>query len=45
MGPELLLLVLTAAAVGAAVGTFTGLVPGIHVNTLAAVLFTSYPAV
>ena len=28
---------------GAAIGTFTGLVPGIHVNTLAAMMLAGYP--
>ncbi len=43
MGPELLVLVIIAAVIGGCVGTFTGLVPGIHVNTVAAVLVASYP--
>lgn len=44
MGPELILLVLLACLAGAAIGTFTGLVPGIHVNTLASVMLLTYPA-
>lgn len=44
MGAEILLLILLMSAAGALLGTFTGLVPGIHVNTLAAVMLTSYPA-
>lgn len=44
MGPELVLLVLLACLAGAAIGTFTGLVPGIHVNTLASILLLAYPA-
>ena len=28
---------------GAAIGTFTGLIPGIHVNTLAAMMLAGYP--
>ena len=35
---------LLLSAAGAGLGTFSGLVPGIHVNTLAAILLASYPA-
>ena len=42
MGPDIILTVLLASSIGAAIGTFTGLVPGIHVNTAAAVLLGSY---
>ncbi|MCL2031886.1 MAG: tripartite tricarboxylate transporter permease [Methanomassiliicoccaceae archaeon] len=45
MGPELILLVMGACLAGAAIGTFTGLVPGIHVNTLASIMLVSYPAI
>ena len=31
------------AIIGAAIGTFSGLVPGIHVNTLAAMMLAGYP--
>jgi putative membrane protein len=31
--------------VGSAMGSFTGLVPGIHVNTLAAIMLGSYPLI
>lgn len=41
MGPEIILTVLLASSIGAAIGTFTGMVPGIHVNTAAAVLLGS----
>ena len=41
MGPEIILTVLLASAIGTAIGTFTGMVPGIHVNTAAAVLLES----
>lgn len=44
MGAEILLLILLMSTAGALLGGFTGLVPGIHVNTLAAVMLTSYPA-
>ncbi|HKM14094.1 MAG TPA: tripartite tricarboxylate transporter permease [Candidatus Methanomethylophilaceae archaeon] len=44
MGAEILLLILLMSVAGALLGAFTGLVPGIHVNTLAAVMLTSYPA-
>jgi len=43
MGPELFLLVLAASAAGAVLGTCTGLVPGVHVNTLASLLLVGYP--
>lgn len=42
MGPDIILTVLLASSIGAAIGTFTGLVPGIHVNTAAAVLLGSF---
>ena len=45
MGPEIIAMVLLASLIGAAVGTFTGMVPGIHVNTAAAVLLGLYPTV
>lgn len=38
MDPDLLLMLLYMCIIGACVGTFTGLVPGIHVNTLAMIL-------
>lgn len=44
MVPELVLLVLVSALAGSAVGVFTGLVPGIHVNTAAAVMLALYPS-
>lgn len=44
MDPELLLFVVAMSAAGAALGTFTGLVPGIHVNTLAALMLLFYPS-
>lgn len=44
MGPEFLLAVLAAVCIGSAIGTFTGAIPGIHVNTAAAVLAAAYPA-
>lgn len=45
MLPEILIPVLVAAVIGSGAGTFTGLVPGIHVNTLATMMLASYPAV
>jgi len=44
VGPELILLVLAACLAGSLIGTFTGAVPGIHVNTLASIMLVSYPA-
>ncbi len=43
MEVEILILILYTAGLGAAIGTFTGLVPGIHVNTLAAVMLAMFP--
>ncbi len=43
MGTEILLLVFLMGMAGAAMGAFTGLVPGIHVNTLATLMLASYP--
>lgn len=43
MGPEILLMIFLSSAIGAAIGTFTGLVPGIHVNTAAAIMLSAYP--
>ncbi len=43
MGPEIILLAVIAGTIGAAIGTFTGLVPGIHVNTAATILLGAYP--
>lgn len=43
MGPEIILLVVLASLIGAGIGTFTGLVPGIHVNTLASLMLVLYP--
>lgn len=45
MSPDILALVLSAGAVGAVIGSFTGIVPGIHVNTLAAMMVAAYPAI
>jgi len=41
---ELLFLIVLMSIVGAALGTFSGLVPGIHVNTLAALMLSFYTA-
>jgi putative membrane protein len=41
----LIILVTAACLAGSAVGIFTGLVPGIHVNTLASVMLIFYPAI
>ena len=38
MDPDLLLMVLYMCLMGAAIGTLSGLVPGIHVNTLSMIL-------
>lgn len=43
MDPVLIAMVVMASLAGAAAGTFTGLVPGIHVNTLASLMLIAYP--
>ncbi len=43
MGFDVVLFILYMSLLGAAIGTFTGLVPGIHVNTLAAMMLAGYP--
>ena len=40
---DVVLFILYMSLLGAAIGTFSGLVPGIHVNTLAAMLLAGYP--
>ena len=45
MDPTLTALCVLMALLGCAIGTFSGMVPGIHVNTLAALLLASYPAI
>lgn len=45
MDPYLVAICLAAMIAGAGMGLFSGLVPGIHVNTLAAMLVTAYPAI
>lgn len=42
MDADLFLLILYMTLLGASIGTFTGLIPGIHVNTLAAAMLSSY---
>lgn len=41
----MLLMVLYCTCAGAALGTFTGIAPGIHVNTLALIMLVSYPGI
>ena len=43
VGTDIVLLILYMTIIGAAIGTFSGLVPGIHVNTLAAMMLAGYP--
>ena len=43
MGPDIILFVFYMSLLGAAIGTFSGMVPGIHVNTLAAMMLAGYP--
>ena len=43
MSPDIVLFILYMSILGAAIGTFSGLVPGIHVNTLAAMMLAGYP--
>lgn len=42
MGTEIIPLIFAMSIVGSTLGAFTGLVPGIHVNTLAAIMLASY---
>lgn len=44
MDADLLLIVFYMCMIGAGIGTFSGLVPGIHVNTLAVILLASSDA-
>ena len=43
MEPDIIIFILYMSLLGAGIGTFTGLVPGIHVNTLAAMMLAGYP--
>ena len=38
MNPDMLLMVAYMCIMGAAIGSFSGLIPGIHINTLAALM-------
>lgn len=42
---QLVSMLFCMALLGSAMGTFTGLVPGIHVNTLAAIMLSSYTVI
>jgi putative membrane protein len=44
MDPSLVALAVAASVIGSAAGLFTGLVPGVHVNTLASVMLIAYPS-
>ncbi len=44
MDPALALFCVGASLLGCALGVFSGMVPGIHVNTLAAMLLAAYPS-
>ena len=43
VGIDIVLFILYMSLLGAAIGTFSGLIPGIHVNTLAAMMLAGYP--
>ena len=43
MGPDIVLFVFYMSLLGTAIGTFSGMVPGIHVNTLTAMMLAGYP--
>ena len=43
MEPEILILAAMMSMIGALAGTFTGIVPGIHVNTLASLMLILFP--
>ena len=44
MDPALIATVVLFSVIGSALGMATGLIPGIHVNTLASVMLVAYPA-
>ena len=44
MDPVLAGVCMVMSVLGAGLGLFSGLAPGIHVNTLAAMLLASYPS-
>jgi len=43
--PALIVLAFTTSCLGSVMGVFTGLVPGIHTNTLASMMLVGYPAI
>ena len=43
METEIILFIVYLSIVGACIGTFSGLMPGVHVNTLSALMLTFYP--
>lgn len=43
MDPTIIIAAAIASLAGAALGTFSGLTPGIHANTLASILLVAYP--
>ncbi|MDR0777973.1 MAG: tripartite tricarboxylate transporter permease [Methanomassiliicoccaceae archaeon] len=45
MSPEIIILIAVMSLAGASAGMFSGLVPGIHVNTLASLMLIFYPAI
>jgi putative membrane protein len=45
MDPGIILLIVFMSVLGSLAGTFTGLVPGIHVNTLASIMLITYPSI
>ena len=45
METELILFIVMMSVAGAGLGVFSGLVPGIHVNTLAVLMLSFYPAI
>lgn len=45
MDPTVVAVCVAMSLAGCAMGTFSGIVPGIHVNTLAAVMLAAYPAI
>ena len=45
MDPILAGVCVVMSVLGAGLGLFSGLAPGIHVNTLAAMLLASYPSI
>ena len=45
MEPLVIAMCVLFSLIGCAIGTLTGVIPGIHVNTLATILLAAYPSI